>query len=313
MAGRVPPELFERICGYIGDEKLEWTEDLEDDRYVAPRPTHSGSASLTARYWSDRIRPYMFNEVSLRSREDALSFISIVLPPVPSSLPNISAYITEIALEHRLPSPPWIHTILDFLSRGIIPNLQRISLRTSGPFPSGEGGQMVEVRSPYYEDLPRSLPVPPNLPLEEHTLKHLNFHVFKYLLAAIESLRSSHILCTGLTWPEADTALPLIIPASTHTRRLRKPRAYFVQVNNCTAVWPFTWCLVTTRPPSTGGYDPLRPLYVEKAELLKVVRMVQLISDSCPCRWCTGKARASQGSGYKLQHRAYYLRKQPGE
>lgn len=80
MAERLPPELFDDITWYICNMSRCSTQagytGAPKERSDPLTKRELGACSLTCMYWAEQIRPHIFRETTLRSREDYISILN---------------------------------------------------------------------------------------------------------------------------------------------------------------------------------------------------------------------------------------------
>lgn len=275
MADRIPPELFETIVRSL-PEAVNIHDKWESRKRLL------GRCSLTCRYWATHIRPFIFGSLTLRSRDDMQGFLAFVSCTEPTV--KIRLYVRTLFLLQAVPSDPWIHFLLNFTPKSALPNLVSITLISSGNTTPDEELERAVGRTLYYQNLPNALPAAHIWRFDRHSIIGVHFRAFKELLPLIASLDSARTDCTGLTWSEDGLLSPVDAPESTRTARRWAGEDKLIRIQGCTAVWPFVWCLVTTRRPARA--DRKRPVFVERTFLPVVLHMIQCITDQCTCSRC---------------------------
>ncbi|KIP11190.1 hypothetical protein PHLGIDRAFT_114846 [Phlebiopsis gigantea 11061_1 CR5-6] len=207
----LPPEVIDRIVTIFGDVELrspKWGQ-------LGPEKRHLGIFSLICRHWARRCRPQMFDEITLRDRDDLFRFLSLVDSPVQASPPLIEC-VHAVVLSSAGPwSQPWLHLVsaeiskrkeaLDEPSREEIDEitfkLDGVHVPQANEASSANTGFGYAPRS-WCTGLPRSLPSGV-FPIETMELSKLRFRTPAGLIRLIRSTPSlKDLQCTHLVFDD---------------------------------------------------------------------------------------------------------------
>ena len=205
----LPPEVIDRIVTIFGDTELRWPKCGQ----VGPEKRELGTFSLICRHWARRCRPQMFDEITLRDRDDFFRFLDLVDSPVQAG-PSLIECVQAIILSSTGPwSQPWLHLVSTEISRrkqalnelsGA--GIDEITFKLDESFIpqmniSPTSGATYAPRS-WCAGLPRSLPSS-MFPIETMELSKLHFHTPAALIRLIRSAPSlGDLQCTHLEFDD---------------------------------------------------------------------------------------------------------------
>ena len=191
-AEKVPPELFERILNHFEfrrEHSFYYPSEEETLLFLSKRQL--GQCALVCRYWARICQPMMFEELVLRSRQDALNFFVIASSPHS----KISQYVQSLDLEYTLPSPPWTHLVS---LKQSLSSCYRISLVVSlDNLQQDLGNPTLNIHSLLPRQNPAFSARIDHLSLSDIKFPHLQ-SIFA-LAAAFPSLWT--LTCKRVTWP----------------------------------------------------------------------------------------------------------------
>lgn len=277
----IPPELFQRIIENLCSAPELKKHDL-------------GLCSLTCRYWAATIRPDIFRELTLRSRDDAIAFLQFIRPESTTTVASFGAYVQKLSLEQliRPHGVPWMHLVALASGGGppLLPKLSKVVVmlmggdRTQSAFPTS-----------IYADIPRSIP-PSAIHPSELLLITGRFRRFEDILALSRSAPSSASMdFQSLSWDDVDrlTASSALTTRAMLWNRAPHSSSRTIRLRNCTAMWPLIWLTLGRPPPplSPMGSSPRAPplhratslIYVHPEELGRIARLVQAMQEACAC------------------------------
>ena len=300
IAHRIPPELFERILLRLEPHELQasrkWTAWSEEEETKKQLKRYLGQCSLVCQYWAKHSRSRIFENIILRTPEDAIRLLEFT--KVTTAGMNIGMYVLGFDLHVTLGSPPWVHLAVNAIPSFAFPKMRGFMLVISGGAVNTEASDdpkslQVAPRNISY-GLPRSLP-PTKRPVSL-TLSDTRFNTFDDLVSFVDSLMATKpALRTGQTtfnrisWLDSGSLSPDAVPrAFNGARRCWRKLFPTVSVSGCTAVWPFLWLVITTERP--GKTRNQSPLYVDGAEVCRLAGLVQTVLDDCRCAACGGLA-----------------------
>ncbi len=231
----LPPELFKTIV----DSLVAPTSiaDVVRKRFPLDKACkHAlGEISLTCRYFATRCRPFIFQVVSLRSRDDILTLRFFIESP----LSKIRAYIRRINVQHDQDKPgaPWIHLLQVSLTQSLLrtPHVE-VKLADTACSPIQRKLRTI------YIGLPRPLP-PPTFQIALLTLsnyKLASLRELQRLVVGLPTLRK--LFCENLSWGNTLLEAPIPIPPGT----LRRCQLRSVTMKRCQEHWLMFWLLTKT-------------------------------------------------------------------
>ena len=186
-----------------------------------------------------------------------------------------------------------MYHIWSLLRDGVLRKIKRINLTITGT-DANDKPQAAWRKGEHLLDvgLPRKLPQPFTHPIYLHTLhlENLQFRSRATLLRSLLLHSPKTIGCRNVQWPEET---PVVVQAGQlHQRQLSLHTPEKIVVQNCTAILPFIWLLVTSHLPSPGAIQ--KRLYIHEIELATVVDILRLLSDGCECQTCWNGGRQGQ-------------------
>ena len=303
IAHRIPPELFERILLRLEPHELQtspsWTMWVEGEGPKKQLKRYLGQCSLVCRYWAKHSRRRIFENIALRTPEDAIQLLEFA--KVTAAGMSIGMYTSSLDLHVTLASPPWIHLVVNGIPSSVFPKMRGFMLVISGGAFNSESSDdpkslQVAPRNCSY-GLPRSLP-PTKRPVSL-TLEDMHFNTFDDLVSFVDSLMATKpALRTGQTnfnrisWLDNSSLSPDATPRAFNGMRRRWRKLFpIVAASECTAAWPLLWLVVTTeRPRKTSNQSPL---FVDGAEVHRLAGLTQTIMDDCHCAVCDQPSESS--------------------
>ena len=275
-----------------------WALWVEDEGLKKQLKHHLGLCSLVCRYWAKHCRHRIFETITLRSQEDAMQLLEFT--KVTTAGMSVRTYTSNLNLRVTLPSPPWVHLVINAIPYSVFPKIRGYTLTVSGIPPdsdSSDDAKSFAPRSIFY-GLPRSLPATKRA--VSLTLDDMHFKSFDDLVSFVDSLmaakptrRSTQTDLNRVSWSDNSSLSSSITPrAFSGMRRSWRKRFPMVAVTGCTATWPLLWLLVTTERPGQTPNHP--PLYVDGAEVRRITAIVQSIMDDCRCAACGKPASEPQ-------------------
>ena len=280
---QIPGEVLAIVLEYLCSHSVDDSDD--DDK----RPSQSKLAqcSLTCRHWAAHIRPIIFSRITLTSGKRAHAFSALVCSPinVPAPLRETIRYL-DITMDDI--ERPWLfHVGVLFRGAGL-PNLEWVDLTIVGAT-SDEKPQVARTNGELLLDvgLPRKLPFPHPIRLRTLRLWNLQFRSHQSLLRSLGLHSPRNIRCENVQWP---TESSVMVPAGHLRRQLNLHTPEKIYVEQCAAVFPFIWSLVTPHLPSPGAIHQL--LHID--EISTVMSIFRLFSDECECSRCEKEGREEQ-------------------
>ncbi|KAJ3555686.1 hypothetical protein NM688_g2440 [Phlebia brevispora] len=218
----VPQELFDNVLKYI---RL-W--DLDHKLQTSKREL--GQISLVCRRWAKHIRPMIFAQIKLRTRDDAHTLLRFLR--CPASV--MSGYIHELDLKLSVssyPYLPWVHAVCSVILPRLATTHPRMLLTVQGPLPHGK------VMKGIHDMLPRSYPYFSS-GLQELSLANSRFKSFAHLMRMVSDMPAlENVDLTKVTW-DRSTDEEFRPPPARHARFRQHPE-YKMQecTDNAAVVW----------------------------------------------------------------------------
>lgn len=281
MAQRVPPELFKDIILYL----------VSIDRPLSRKEKREiGQCSLVCRYWEQYCRSLMFENITLRSFDEAQHLLDVA-PAAALGVRN-GSYIRDIAADAQVPSRAWIHLPLYMLAPKILPYTRGWTLSISGAANASIPEKDRHSPRSAFFGLPRSLPVthgPSHLKftgLRFRTFSDLVSFVASFLPSAFSDQQALFLELHSIDVADRDALAPDVTPPPFRGayRRWQK-RIEKIQTSRMPA-WPLVWLMVTFSSAArrVGG----RPLYIQEDEARRMASLVDIVISSCNCFFCWG-------------------------
>ncbi|KAJ3556659.1 hypothetical protein NM688_g1906 [Phlebia brevispora] len=261
----VPQELFDSMIKHLG-----WKRGYENRSMVNVKASKQelGRLALVCRRWAKSLQPKIFEEITLRNREDAVALLSFLKCPTSA----VSRYVRELKLVIAItsyPYPPWIHTVCSF----IFPRLHckpKIILTLDGPLPSEKAMKSL------HEFIPGSMPLFCS-GIQRVNLTDLHFKSYTHLSHTIASLPNLiHISLKKVTWdctPESENEVP---PA--RRARFRQPPKYSME--ECTANAAAIWFRVLLNCPGQS---------IEQVDATQLCRIALAVAKGAKSGQCDGR------------------------
>ncbi|KAI0084294.1 hypothetical protein BDY19DRAFT_541316 [Irpex rosettiformis] len=114
LGASIPPELFEHILVYVGDEDRLWNG--KDPMARREEMKHLSACALTCVYWAQLTRWRMFYRLVLRSAKDINDLRSL------------------LQIYYKLGDIPWFHNVSGLVASGA-DNLDCVFFHVLGPVP----------------------------------------------------------------------------------------------------------------------------------------------------------------------------------
>ncbi|GJE99173.1 hypothetical protein PsYK624_154210 [Phanerochaete sordida] len=206
-AQRFPIETVTRIMKHL-PSFITWGyngwKSREEKRFL-------GQCSLVCTYWAIHLRPEIFSNLVIRTRNDAECLLEFV--KVTTLGASIGHYLKDLRVEWSIPSsyPPWAHLVLHLLPLNLFP-LKPIIAMVVSKDNSGDPTRdaLISPPSPFH-DLPRTLPFPASYNVEDIFVQNLHFgslaNLVSFAISALNIKRDrSWLRCTlyldSSTWSE---------------------------------------------------------------------------------------------------------------
>lgn len=274
----LPEELFEVVVTFLCDTEIPIGDDTP---FNLPRK-QLGRLALTCRYWAHHIRARQFSKAVLRSRDDALAFLSFAKWDNPL---GIAAFVTWLDLEYTISELPWIHLV--FMASDQFPRARTtyLTLKGSSGSSSPERPVPVLLRS-IHQSLPRSFPTSLSK-CHRLTVRDVHFLSYEHLESLMRSI--NYIFAAGL-YPSA-ASKPYTLSGVSWSRSLqnflgaRKYRGLLGELNfsvkTCPEPWLFCRTLVA-RPPADDVVFTLQHgmPYVDLQDLTRLEDLFRVVSQS---------------------------------
>ncbi|EKM49022.1 uncharacterized protein PHACADRAFT_202109 [Phanerochaete carnosa HHB-10118-sp] len=230
-AADLPPELIDDVVRWFCCDKLQ-NLGLYGD-WLGACKQELGLFSLTCRHWARRCRFHIFQDLTLRTREDLDTFLEFIDPPVKVK-PTMIDCLLQLNISYSGPwLEPWLHHVYAGMAKRGKKAVQVLYERGIALHLSGVYRRQDSVANDTYaptswcEGLPRSLPGS-MFPIIKLKLCDLHFHSTMELLRLVQSIPELHELhCTRLKF---DRNMP---PQYTNRHRRAQNFLYLLQVTEC--------------------------------------------------------------------------------
>lgn len=274
----LPEELFQVVLTFLCDTEIPIGDDIP---FNLPRK-QLGRLALTCRYWAHHICARQFSKAVLRSRDDALAFLSFAKWNNPL---GIAAFVTWLDLEYTISELPWIHLV--FMASDRFPHARTtyLTLKGSSDSSSPERPVPVPLRS-IHQSLPRSFPSSLSK-CHRLTVRDVHFQSYEHLESLIRSI--NYIFAAGL-YPSA-ASKPYTLSGVSWSQSqpnflgARKYRGLLGELNfsveTCTEPWLFCRTLVARPLTDDTVITPQRGIpYVDLQDLTRLEDLFRVISQS---------------------------------
>ncbi|KAI0084299.1 hypothetical protein BDY19DRAFT_541759 [Irpex rosettiformis] len=212
LGASIPPELFEDILFYVGNE--DRLKPCEDPTARREEMKHLSACALTCVYWAQLTRERMFGRLILRSSKDTSGLRSLLTHASPSDrIDPIGTFLERLVVYYKLGDLPWFHNVPGLVASGAY-NLRRVAFHVLGPVPPAftAGNTRRSVLHPLFFAVPRVMPM---ISFHKFTVKvyvkniHFTHPTMLYnLLQDCKLLHPTKIVCRNLTWDHDPTATP---------------------------------------------------------------------------------------------------------
>ncbi|KAI0084321.1 hypothetical protein BDY19DRAFT_997810 [Irpex rosettiformis] len=209
LGASIPPELFEDVLYYVGDEKR-----LRNDKDPTARREemkHLSACALTCVYWAQLARWRMFERLVLRSAKDISSLRSLLRASPSDRMDSIGTFFEELVIYYKLGDVPWFHSVSGLVASGA-DALDSVYFHILGPVPPAftAGNTRRSVLHPLFFAVPRVIPMTPfHKFFVDVYIKNIHFThpaMLYNLLQDCKLLHPQSITCRNLTWDPDPTA-----------------------------------------------------------------------------------------------------------
>ncbi|EKM57403.1 uncharacterized protein PHACADRAFT_142704 [Phanerochaete carnosa HHB-10118-sp] len=299
VAHRIPQELFKTIIKHLIPRELEnpLLLSLASDQDHVERKKQLkhelGQCSLVCHFWAMHCRPPLFRYIELRAAEDVhrlFEFANTITLDI-----SVGWYVFGIAICITMPSPPWIHLVVNTIPLDAFPFVENYTFNVLKPSESitlNEPG-FYAPRSVFY-GLPRSLPAT-KCSIDDVALSGQRFAAFADLVSFLssfiaiklhsESCGAKRLSLEEVTWADGDALTPSETPVAFRgMRRCWRKCFMSIETFGCTAIWPLIWLVVTTERPRPSQHRT--PVFLDGAEVRRLAALVEALVDNCKCTAC---------------------------
>ncbi|GJE96671.1 hypothetical protein PsYK624_128730 [Phanerochaete sordida] len=296
---------------------------LRDERHEV------GQCALVCRYWARYSRAPLLRSLTLCSAADVQQLLQFA--KINTLGRNVSDFVEIIHLSITLPTPPWVHHILNTAPRDLCAPKASREDRSTLQFVIDIAS--IEKYSPpalkqhtprsFFHNLPRTLPVcvQDAASLKLDIIMHLRFAAYWDLICFVASWapyrpRAAAMALHNVTWEGTSTTQPAEPPPPWVARRSSALCIASVEAFGCTALWPLVWLLITTRrpPPRVAASAPI---YVRSEDAYHAVALVKTLFDDCRCTVCAAGERhwslerSSDKAASDAQHLFLLVKREP--
>ena len=233
LAASIPPELFEHILFYVGNQKrMDPEREGFDPAVRKEEMKHLPACVATCVYWAYWTRSRMWHQLVLRSSKDLYGLQNLLRTPSSDRLPSIDRILGGLTIHYTLGDYPWFHNMhaMKPCRASLFFSQTKLHI-TAPPTPAftfaNARGSMVH---PLFLSSPKVFPI---------SFFHLsiviieNIHlsnptVMFSLLQDCLSLSRWQIRCSDLTW-DHDSPAPVNLKFACRTSNF-----FWVEVSGCT-------------------------------------------------------------------------------
>ncbi|KAI0084303.1 hypothetical protein BDY19DRAFT_997794 [Irpex rosettiformis] len=209
LGASIPPELFEDILFYVGDEGRLWCS--VDPTARREEMKHLSACALTCVYWAQLTRERMFRRLVLRSAKDINDLRSLLRASSSDRLNPIGKILLELVIYYKLGDLLWFYNVPGLVASGA-DKLYGVFFHVLGPVPPAfmAGNTRRSVLHPLFFAVPRVMPMTSfhgftvNVTVEDIHFTHPT--MLYNLLQDCKLLHPRGIACTNLTWDHDPTA-----------------------------------------------------------------------------------------------------------
>ncbi|KAI0084322.1 hypothetical protein BDY19DRAFT_997811 [Irpex rosettiformis] len=212
LGASIPPELFEDILFYVGDEKRLWYD--EDPMARREEMKHLSACALTCAYWAQLTRERMFDRLVLRSGKDLNDLRTLLRASSSDRLDPIGVLLSKVVIYYKLGDLLWFYNLPGLVASGAN-KLNWVGFHVLGPVPTAftAGNTRRSVLHPLFFAVPRVMPMTSKF----HKLYvqvfvdniHFTHPTMLYnLLQDCKLLHPRDIICRNLTWDHDPTVTP---------------------------------------------------------------------------------------------------------
>ncbi|KAI0084333.1 hypothetical protein BDY19DRAFT_997816 [Irpex rosettiformis] len=211
LGASIPPELFEHILFYVGDE--DRLGPCEDPTARREEMKHLSACALTCVYWAQLTRGRMFRRLVLRSTKDINGLRSLLRASSSDRLNPIGRLLSELVICYKLGDLLWFYNVPGLVASGAN-RLRWVNFHILGPVSPAftANNTRRSVLHPLFFAVPRVMPM-------------TSFHAFT-VFVCIENIHFTHptmlynllqdckllhpldLTCRNLTWDHDHTATP---------------------------------------------------------------------------------------------------------
>lgn len=263
----LPSELLSRILNFV----CEATE-VERGRTGTLTKRELGRCSLVCHHWAMMCRPYIFNHLTIRSREDTQAFLSLVRGSE-ERRDSVFHYIDHVTLEEDVGvlklQPPWAYLL--FLSE-IPPVSVALKMKAASP----------DATFTFFTVLPRTIPSTVmryrNVDLEGCRCE--SFADLAMFFGALNTFMLASATCRNVTWADSSVLEPFFPPPPINKVSRGIPYKGEILVKQCADAWPFVWLFFTTHR-GHRTWKRHRVHYIDPQELTKLCNLVRFVTQTC--------------------------------
>lgn len=254
LASRLPAELIRLVVDHLVHATVSGLGPGSHHTALWAYKDDLSACSLTCKYWYKIFQPYIFWEITLRTKQDTLELLSLV--GAPGS--NLRHHIQQLRIYQEDRQIAWLHLV--FSSRNKLPNCRAVVLDLDNPLRLTSAQSLTSI----HYILPRTLP---SMFSDVHSFS-LSSHTFRSFAELTRLVRSmpnlTTLACDKVAWSN---------PAEASLRPLRfAPRLQHISAIECQETGPLLHLFATTKHAHTV-YPSL-----ESAELAAIQDIVHLLS-----------------------------------
>ena len=298
LGSEIPPEVLECFVYFLTGGHADRFWDEEPKTGEPPPLTVSkhnlGLCSLVCKRWARGLRRKIFGGLTLRSHDDARTFIDLIHSTFWKEDLRIAPHLILLNLHQDVRQCSWVHNVMQYAPcfKTLLPKLLHVSLVLWSPLREGE------VQLPFpktiYHHLPTTLPP---APFHDLTLRQSSFSSADELVSLIASTSLAELRFESPRWeglhassnpikqlPPTKKLLTYIIVTETTLD------SDIIRSMRTSPLWLLVWLLATARnlPPTIpqDTSQQIRIIRMTRSEISAMAKLIQSSWESCQCVFC---------------------------
>ncbi|KIP05699.1 hypothetical protein PHLGIDRAFT_487889 [Phlebiopsis gigantea 11061_1 CR5-6] len=299
LGPEIPPEVLDCFVYFLsgGHADRFWDEEPTTGEPPPLNVTkrNLGLCSLVCKRWAKGLRGKIFGGLTLRSHDDARTFIDLVHSTFwPEDL-SIAPHLILLNLRQDIRQCSWVHNVMQYAPcfKSLLPKLLHVTLVLWSSYVEGE--PETPFPKTIYHHLPLTLPPAPFYGL---TLQKSSFSSVDHLISLIASTSLAELRFQSPRWE----GLLMSSNPIKQLRPTRKPLTYIIVTESTasdsetsTSLKPspmglLVWLLATARHlPQALAQDTsqhMRIIHTARSEISAMAKLIQSSWGSCQCALC---------------------------